>query len=270
MSRRIVSRLFPAILAAFLLAGAAASAAAQPDPAPPSSQPDAERMAKALALARTVQSREVAVDQAMEILDRQVVEALLADPEIERMEAEHPGIVKAMWAGARPVLADELVKSLPDLWDRLSRVYARHLTSAQIDEVAAFVESAAGRKLVSEMNRNADVKPMLRDVMRSPEGEIGLGTYLETVGGAASATLAAMTPAEREELIRFFTSPAGRALQAAAPETTGLAVEWMNMSDPETDQRVAAAMEAAIDRFLVAGPTVLRHGEAAPGAAIPG
>jgi hypothetical protein len=237
-----------AALAAALLACPAAQAAAPPAAAAPA--PDSERLARGLRLAQIVQPRELAVEQSMRTLDKQAVEGLLADPDLKQMEAEYPGIVPAMWQATRPIIAEALADTLPDLWNGLARVYAKHLTSAQIDETARFFQSPTGRKFVVEMNRNVDSKPMIRDAVRQGQGRIGEKSYVDTVSGAATAAASAMSPAELAEFGRFFESPTGKVLLGVGPDVTKVILEWSNREDPKVDARVEAAMIKVIEKFM--------------------
>jgi len=239
-----------AALAAALLVCSPSRAA--PEPTTAAAAPDAERLARGLKLAQIVQPRELAVDQSMRTLDRQAVEGLLADPNIKQMESEHPGVVAAMWKASRPILAEALAGSLPDLWNGLARVYAKHLSSTQIDEMIRFFQSPTGRKFLVEMNRNVDSRPMFRDMVRQ-EGQVGEKSYLETVSGAATAAASAMSPAEMAEIARFADSPIGKALQGVGSDVTKVILEWSNRSDPKIDARVEAAMVEAIQKFMNGG-----------------
>jgi hypothetical protein len=237
------------VLAAAALAGIAAPAFAQ-SPAAVASQPDGERNAKALKLAQVVQRRELVIAQTVQVFDEQIVDSLLANPDLKKLDTDHPGIVAAMWEAAKPILIEDLGNSLPDLWNALAAVYAKGLTSGQIDAVTVFFESPVGQKFLVGMNSRVDIDPMIRDALRPGGGEIGRGAYLQSIDGAAKSTFEAMSPAEREALGRFFLSAPGAAFARLGPEATRVGVEWMNRSDPESDARVDAAMEAAMEKFL--------------------
>ena len=236
------------MIAAMLLALPAAASSAPPSPGPAAE--DSSRMDKAMKLAQTVQPREVVVDQALAVLDKQAVASLLTDPGLRQAEADHPGLVQAMWLAAKPIIREELANSLPDLWKGMAGIYAKHLSSAQIDEVTRFFQGPAGRKFLLETNRNVDIQPMARDVMRPGGGNIGQAAYLETVTAASNAAAAAMTDAERREFQGFMATAAGRRLEQAAPDVTRVGLEWMNRDSPGMEARVEAAMMAAIEKML--------------------
>jgi hypothetical protein len=210
---------------------------------------DAAHRQKALALAQTVQSQEIAIDSSMAVIDSQMVDAMMADPDVKKLEAAHPGAVRAMWEGAKPVMRQELVNSLPDLWQHLADVYASHLTDAQIDATTAFFRTATGHKFLLQMNKRVDVRPMVADATAG-EGKIRQQTYENGASAAAIGAIGDMSDAERAEIARFLTTDAGRALGATAPDVTRTGLEWMNRTDSAAQARVGAAMKAALDRFL--------------------
>ena len=230
-----------------------AAPAAEAQPATAAATPDSEHLAKALELARTVQPREILIENTMAVLDKQAVEGLLAEPSLKQMEAEHPGLVAAMWAAARPILAETVIRSIPELWSGLAGVYVRHFTPDQLDNTTAFFRSPTGRKFVVEMNRNADIRPMIRDAARPGDGRIGKGSYMQTVNSAAEAAAAAMSPAEAREFERFMVTPAGKALAGAGSDVTRVILAWTNRSDPDTEARVQAAMTGAAETFIGGG-----------------
>lgn len=223
-------------------------------PAAAATAPDAERQAKGLKLAQAVQPREIAVTQSLAALDRQMVDTLLADGETKALEAEYPGIVRAMYLAARPILAADLEKSLPGLWTELAQVYALGLTSPQLDEATTFFEGAAGRKFLRGLTGNAQIKTLTRDITGPGDGTIRASSYTKVLEGAAVATVDSLTPAERGELSRFLTSPVGKALEGVAPEAMRVGLAWMNRADPESDARVEAAMIAAVEAFIESKP----------------
>lgn len=254
-------------LFAAALLGCASAATAQPAPPPAATAADSERLAKAMELARTVQPRDLLFQQSMAVIDKQALDGLLAEDSVKAMERENPGIVRAMWTAARPILAESVDKSMPDLWDRLSKVYARHFTPAQLDEMLRFFRSPLGQKFLVAMHSSADVRPMLRDVLRPGDGKVSEGSYMQTVTGAALGAAKAMTPAEAAEFERFFATRVGKKMVEAGPDVSRTMLEWTNRPDPEMDARIQQAMLEAAQKFLegdksaLNGPPSTRGGE---------
>jgi hypothetical protein len=235
------------LLLACALASVSAPLAAVPAVAAEAT--DAAHHQKALALAQTVQSQEIAIDSSMAVIDGQMVDAMMADPDVKKLETAHPGAVRAMWDGAKPVMRQQLVNSLPDLWQHLADVYAAHLTDAQIDGATAFFRTPTGHKFLLQMNKRVDVRPMVADATAG-EGKIRQQTYESGATAAAVGAIGDMTEAERAEIARFLTTDAGRGLGATAADVTSTGLEWMNRTDTAAQAQVGAAMKAALDRFL--------------------
>lgn len=246
-----------ALLITILVVAAVASrveAQTSPPPAPPAPavapgvSPTQRELA--LKLARTVQPASVVVDESMKLLDRQIVAGLLANPNLAKLETQHPGVVHAMWEGAEPVIRQALSAKLPELWNVLADVYARRLSASQIQKTTTFFGSPVGQKFVLQMTRNMSLKPMLQDVMKDPNADISRGAYEKTVRGAAAAAATTLTPAEIAAMSGFFTSPEGLAARAISGEVSRAGIAWMNKSDPEDDAKIEEAMGAAAARFL--------------------
>jgi hypothetical protein len=236
----------PLLLACALAFASAPLAAVVGAPAQAS---DSAHRQKALALAQTVQSQEIAIDSSMVVIDGQMVEAMMADPDVKKLETAHPGAVRAMWEGAKPVMRQQLVSSLPDLWQHLADVYAAHLTDAQIDATTAFFRTPTGHKFLLQMNKRVDVRPMVADATVG-DGKIRQQTYENGATAAAVGAIGDMSEAERAEIARFLVTDAGQALGATAPDVTRTGLEWMNRTDSSAQSQVGAAMKAALDRFL--------------------
>jgi hypothetical protein len=184
----------------------------------------------------------------MATIDRQIVGALVADGDVKKLEAAHPGAVRAMWDGAKPLMRGMLETSLPDLWQRLADVYGAHLTDDQLEATTRFLRSPSGRKFLLQANSHVDLRPMVAGSI-SNDGRIGQQTYMNTATSAAVSAYQAMSDSERAEINGFLTSEAGQALAAAAPEVARTGVEWMNKAEPGED-RVQTAMKVALERFL--------------------
>jgi hypothetical protein len=236
----------PLLLACALALGSAPLMVA---PAVAADTPDAVHRQKALALAQTVQSQEIAIDSSMAVIDGQMVDAMMADAEVRKLETAHPGAVRVMWDGAKPIMRQELVGSLPDLWQHLADVYASHLTDAQIDAITAFFRTPTGHKFLLQMNKRVDVRPMVADAVAGG-GKVRQQTYETGATGAAVGALGDMSEAERAEIARFLATDAGRSLATTAPDVTRTGLDWMNRTDTAAQARVGAAMKAALDRFL--------------------
>lgn len=233
-------------LAAALLFGGIPLAAA------PAALPEttaATHRQKALVLAQTVQSTDVAVDGAMAGLDKQFVDAVLANEAVRKLENAHPGAVRAMWEGSKPLMRQQLIKALPSLWNLLADVYAAHFTDAQIEALTAFFRSPTGHKFLLEMNNRVDVRPMVGEAV-SGQGKVAQQTYVNSATSASVNAYSAMSEKERAEINALMASETGRALATVAPEVARVGVQWMNDQSHRDDAAMEAAMTAALQRFL--------------------
>jgi hypothetical protein len=224
---------------------------AQQPAASPASQPAGPALrAKAIELAKTVQPASVALPAAMAALDTQFVEAMRADDNVAALEAEYPGIVDATWKALRPIMLEEMERSVPKLWDLIADIYARHLTAAEIDSAKAFFSGPTGQKFILLMHNNVDVRPMLGEVLQDPEVRFDSDDYMRFIGASADRTAGQMSPAEIDELARFLTSPSGVAIRKVIPDMRQLGVSWFNTEDPEFEARIEKVTLEAMAEFV--------------------
>ena len=205
-------------------------ATAQSLPSPSTSQAAAQ---DAVTLARLTYPE--ALNQAIiaYTIDHVVTLIYHADPELRRLEADHPGIIDAMIAAMRPELERGRREALPRLWTRTSAVFAAGLSIDDLRQAVAFYTSAAGRReMLAEQHAVVHASP--------PKGHPGARTSRPTSvrqgGSQASRT--------------FEASAAGRKLAALRPQIAEIVSAWNSEATPEVDARVSQAMSKAADRLL--------------------
>jgi hypothetical protein len=137
---RMTMRIATAGLAAFLWCGAAF---AQPPAAAPASAPATAPDAEQLALGRRLAAAG----------DFNAIVGAMGAAEVERMARETPDLSDAERARLREVGAATFAASRARLLETVGAIYARHFTAAQLTEITAFLESAAGRAYIGAFPR---------------------------------------------------------------------------------------------------------------------
>jgi hypothetical protein len=234
-----------------LLLVLAPQAAPAAQAAPGAVAQDAHRQ-RALALAQTVQPRELVVASSMAALDRDFVRTLGEAPDVKALEAEVPGFMAAYYDAARPELKSMLEKRLPQLWQTLADIYAAEMSPRELESVLAFYSSPLGQKFVKFMHTNIDARPMLRDGMKNPDFNISAEAYKETVGNAVERLPEQLSTDEVRLFATFLRSEGGRAIGKVAPKVTTAGVAWVNATDPEAEARLEQIAEETFTR-LAAG-----------------
>lgn len=228
-----------ALLASGLLA---MPAAAQPVVAAPQ-----ENLALGRKLAQLTNSEEMLAGQVSRMIQDALPPLFAADPEMQALEKDYPGITKKLLDAASPMLRDETLKGLPRLWDRLGALYAARLTAAELGEVIAFFSGGIKARMMAASVGVLDTSGLLKETIDSPDGKISKDRVITTVSQGATGVLAKLSPADRDALARFGASPAGRRFNALMPEAVAIATAWANEPSPETDAKLARLMSDVLE-----------------------
>jgi hypothetical protein len=213
---------------------------------------DPVRYQKAVALVETLEPDDSTIATAMALLDRQFVPTILQNPDVKQLETQHPGIVAAMWDGARPLMRTYLLRTLPRERQWRATLFATELTRDELDSVAAFLTGPVGKRFVALSMQHLDVS---RDILNGVEGKkTTVGQVSQSLQSASMKGIGEMTEAERQAFIAFAESPGGKALARIAPKVSEQTAKWMNVEDPELEREVSKAMAAAVEKFLSTHP----------------
>ena len=247
-----------AIAAALFLA--AQPAVAQP-PVAAQAEDIAARRAKALELAQIVEPRDLAVHPAK--LEAGFIQGLIALDDIRELEAEYPGMVRAVWQALAPEIQRDTLAALPARWAKLADIYSSHLTLQQLTEAAAFLGGPTGRKAIA-LGQEGAVVPAVTAGAMSEDGELSAADYLKLETAAVREMVKGLTREEQEQMAAFGQSPAGIALLSAAPFVQQATLEWVNASDPETDARMEALAADTMEAFMAAADRARRKTKRKP------
>lgn len=162
-----------ALALAFALAGAAPAAAAE-NPAATAADPQAYAAAQNLMRV----TKATALTQQMMGTSLRMVAQLL--------EQTNPGA--KVGPIVRELVQPEMEKRLPELLEELTRVYTRHFSASEMNEMIAFYETALGKKIVKTM-------PLLMTESMNVGGNWG--------AKAAQESLAKVAPKMRERGLKI-------------------------------------------------------------------
>jgi|WetSurMetagenome_2_1015567.scaffolds.fasta_scaffold202691_2 uncharacterized protein len=94
--------------------------------------------------------------QAKELIQVSGAEALLgsadamSDMMIEQVQKNVPGIDSEAIETLKKIVHEEYAKSAPQMLEDASRIYARHFSEAEMNDMIAFYKTATGKRLVAE------------------------------------------------------------------------------------------------------------------------
>lgn len=191
---------------------AAAALVAQPSwaaPAVPASAAARPAASKdlALELARLGQPQELLVEGVLKGFDQAAANEK-PDEETVALEKEFPGFLAELRVRGRKELASLMAERAPILQERLAEIYVANLSDADMRAVIAFFQTPTGRKFVRTMALSPPAGNAADDLQLT-QAEVADATK-----SAAAYSLKQMTGDEWVELVKFGTSPAGRANRA--------------------------------------------------------
>lgn len=235
------------LIAALLLAAAAPiSVAAQ---APASVAVDAEHEKIAGELTRVLNSEALMRAQIGKMLDDTLPKTFAASPDFAAMEREHPGITKAVIDAMRPIILNGTLSRSPALTARLTPIYARSFTTAELHTLLDFYTSPAGQRVIKAMGEGADFSRLLSDMIANDGTATTEGLRAGVQSGAAEVIRTA-TPDDIKTMEALFATSLGAKMRAVSPKVQAESVAWGNEPDPELDAQVESAVKDAITRYL--------------------
>jgi hypothetical protein len=225
-------------------------------PAPAATAPavqtavDPERKARGLELARMLNSAELTRGQTDKMLRDTLPAALAADPEFAATEKEYPGITKAMIDAMRTIVIDEVMQSLPQLWEKIGAIYAEEMTIAEIDDAIGFFRTPAGARVVENMTQEADFSQMIKTMIADDAAKVTEGTLRTEMRASATKTMGKLSAQDRNALVNFGWSPAGVKIRTANARVMPIVAAWSNETTPEGDARMEKAMTDVVEKFI--------------------
>jgi hypothetical protein len=238
-----------ATLSALLVIGVPlqTSVAAAP---PPVAATDAAVAARAMMLARTLNSDAIIVgdDKSDAKAVKMATELFGTNEDIKALEVEHPGISLEMARGMMPIINRSARERLPVLWQRQADLYGKHFSASELDTLNAFYQSPTGQKLISAMMANIDPKAMVAEAKRSDDFKISATSVLTDIKAAVPDMLKQMDDTDNAALEKLGRSGLMTKMKVLAPATQTTALAWMNESAPWEDAELEKVIEAIVQR----------------------
>ena len=235
------------ILAALAIAASLTFAAA---PAPAFSVQAADAGRSAAELAKLVHPIELSVASETEGSDRYLVQAMLKQPAMADLDRQYPGITAAMYQAGRPFMIEVARRGAQKVQRGLAALYQAELTLAEIEQARRFFSSATGQMIIRGMFDPAGVEDIAEAVARDPEADIEVQTLSNLQTETAQRMAATATAEDETAAAAFVNSPVGAKLQALRPRVQTLIARIANSEEPDLQQQMESAMNAAAERFM--------------------
>ncbi|WP_141395765.1 DUF2059 domain-containing protein [Sphingomonas spermidinifaciens] len=201
---------------------------------PAAVEPD--RTAAALELVRLIYSERLMRLQAEIMLNGVLPSALAADPEVRALEAKYPGFTERMIGIGRAEMLPTVVARLPDLHARLSPIYARSYSVAELERIAAFYRSEAGQRMLEAGTQNADLGEFAREAMSTGGAAQLSDSQISAIREAAlDRTLAGMPEADLDAFVAMTQSVGAERFDRVAAEASAVQNFWSREPNPALD-----------------------------------
>jgi hypothetical protein len=205
--------------------------------------------ASALALAKLTNSEALMIgndDKALAAMSQ----IMQSSPDIMAMEKDYPGIMIEMAKAAMPVTNQDLRDRLPTLWDRQAALYSETFTASELEVLIRFYGSPTGEKLLRGLQQHLKPEASITEARQTEGFTFGANSALKDIQAAVPDVIKDMDQGDRGLMALLGKSSAFPKLQAIAPRTQQIALDWINEPSPEADARMDAVMQAVVEARL--------------------
>lgn len=207
---------------------------------------------RALQLAKILNSEAIIVGDA--VTDEKATEFMLqlfgTQEEMQKVESEHPGIGKELAAAALPIINRHMLQRLPQLQERQAELYAANFAAPQLSILVDFYSSTTGQKLIKSMISNVQPKAMLAEAATSDDFKISASSALKDIRDTVPTIISDMDETDQKALVKFAQSGLLPKLQALAPQTQTVALDWMQEYAEGEEREIENAIEAVFENRI--------------------
>lgn len=208
-----------------------------------------ERLALGRELAR-INNDEVSANNQISAMLVSAARMFAENEDMRELEKEHPGAIKMMLDAMAPLIREETIRTLPQLWDRLGALYAANMTEQELRDAIAFYAGPVGVRLRAATVSNLDMKAMLTEVIADPDKDISEKAMGSSLGSTALGAVRALSPEDQKALAQFAFTPAGAQIQRLNSQTIKAVSAWGNEASPELDAKLEKITEDVVNRIL--------------------
>ncbi|HEX6740996.1 MAG TPA: DUF2059 domain-containing protein [Sphingomicrobium sp.] len=242
-----------------LIIALALGAAAAPSGGAPASSAAAPALSgealvqqKARHLAQLTNPVEVMADAEVRQFDKAFIPMLRTNENVAALEVDHPGLLNAVYAAARGLVAPYMRREIPVLQAEMAKLYAARFSASELDDLTTFYESPTGQRLIGGVIANQDVRGIAEEYMKT--GSFGQESIEAQKRSAVAKTMGELEQRDRDALLAFSKSPAFPKLAAIRSDATQILQTWMNRPTPEYDREMDAVIAKAMEDYMAQHP----------------
>lgn len=180
------------------------------------------------------------------------------EPGMAKLEARYPGILNAAGERVRPIMLRSASLTQPLYRADLSKLYQANLTTSEARTAAAFFRSPAARAFIAAVQNNISYETSADRLY--DQKNVSTSDVRAELGSAGRTAANQVTPAQRQEVAAFFSSPLGQKLIRLNPQKNAIDAKWFNYAPPGIEREVEiATMEAMIDHIAKTDPDTAKR-----------
>ncbi|MEO1045940.1 MAG: DUF2059 domain-containing protein [Pseudomonadota bacterium] len=173
------------------------------------------------------------------------------DSTLKVLLSTYPGIDEAMYNALIPIVDQALIARHDDLVSRVSAIYVKTFTEAELDKILETYDSDLGRKIVALEYGSVDPMALFDEEDDSGDvPQISEDKAMSELNATSLKIFSGLTLEERRQVIAFNLTPAGQKFSKASMEVARETIDWTNTLVAETAPTTNAAIEQAVIKFI--------------------
>lgn len=178
-----------------------------------------------------------------------LVNAILAEmfnknKDLALLDSAFPGMQAAIRESLQGPLKKEVSRVNVEYRKDLAALYAGNLAEDDIRRTIEFYQSPAGAALFDSLQQSMNLSNVASEFAAEKDASAEALSKDQSVAGVRAVY--SLSPAHRDDVIAFFSSPSGKNLTALNEKKIAIDVKWSNYLSPEAEAEVGQAVQKAM------------------------
>ena len=160
------------------------------------------------------------------------------------LDSAFPGVQAAIRESLQAPLKKEVSRVNVEYRKDLAALYEGSLAEGDIRRTIEFYQSPAGVALLEGLQQSMNLSNVTSEFAAEKNASAEALAKDQSVAGVRA--MYSLSPAHRDDVIAFFSSPPGKNLAALNDKKMAIDLKWSNYLSPEAEAEVAQAVQKAI------------------------
>lgn len=184
---------------------------------------------------------------------KNIIESILSNifqpnGQLEILNTKYPGIKDAFREALVQPLKNEATRLLPLYRKDLAALYGKCLTASELHETINFFSSPSGVALLDTLANSATMSNVATDL--TTQGAATQAALSKDKNAAGVTALFSLSSKDRQGVLQFFNSPAGKKVASLNGERTAIDIKWFNYVTPEGKKEVDQSLREALFKHI--------------------